>query len=67
MVERLTSEQRGSLQAAMLLGFELDEFAARHQDWPQGDLADFWRALEAEIKAKPLKPGQYWAIPSEWY
>ena len=66
MAERLTTEQRASVQAAILIGFELDEFAARHQDWPQKDLAGFWRRLEAEINSTKLEPGQHWGIPSEW-
>ena len=67
MADRLTSEQRCTVQVAILRGFELDEFIARHEDWPQADLADFWHRLAAEIKSTTLKPGQYWGIPSEWY
>ncbi len=48
------------------MGFELDEFAVRHKDWPQADLERFWTALAAEIRATKLEPGQYWGIPSEW-
>lgn len=66
MAERLTVEQRASVQAAILIGHELGDFAARHPDYPQDDLRQFWEALSTEIKTTRLKPGQYWGIPSEW-
>lgn len=66
MAERLTAEQRSSVQAAILTGFELDEFAARHPEYPQEDLKTFWRTLAAEIKETKLEKGQYWGVPSEW-
>ncbi len=66
MAERLTSEQRASVQAAIIVGFELDEFAARHRDWPQAALAEFWQRLAEETRSTKLKPGQYWGVPSEW-
>lgn len=67
MAERLTVEQRASVQAAIVTGFALDEFAARHPDYPQEDLRQFWETLETEIKTTRLKPGQYWGVPSEWH
>jgi hypothetical protein len=66
MAERLTAEQRSSVLAAIGVGFELDEFAARHPDYPQDDLREFWQRLKTEIDSTPLKPGQYWGVPSEW-
>ncbi len=66
MAKRLTTEQRANVQAAIIMGSKLDEFAARHRDWPQADLEDFWKELAAEINSTQLEPGQYWGIPSEW-
>jgi len=63
---RLTSDQRASVQSAILIGHTLEDFASRHPEYPQDALAQFWEALAAEIKAKKLEPGQYWGIPSEW-
>lgn len=67
MAERLTSEQRASIQAAIVRGVSLDEWKARYPDWPQEDLESFWRELETEIRSTRLKPGQYWGVPSEWH
>lgn len=67
MAERLTVEQRASVQAAILIGHDLDDFAGRHPDWPQEDLRQFWTRLAAEIKSTKLEPGQYWGVPSEWH
>lgn len=64
--KKLTAAQRSSVQAAIVIGHELDEFAGRHPDWPQDDLANVWRRLSTEIKSTTLKPGQYWGVPSEW-
>jgi hypothetical protein len=66
LADRLTSEQRASVQAAILVGHELDEFAARHPDWPQEDLASFYTRLQERIRTTKLKKGQYWGVPSEW-
>lgn len=66
MAERLTASQRSSVQAAILIGSSLAEFAGRHPEYPQVELATFWSQLESEIKSTTLKPGQYWGVPSEW-
>lgn len=62
----LTTEQRAAIQTGIQLGFELDEFLARHPGWPVGAVTEFWNRLAAEINSRTLKPGEYWAIPSEW-